>query len=902
ATNMTVIGQRLYFAQDDGKVGKELWVSDGTRAGTHLLKDIYPGSASSFLTRFVAFKGKLYFTATDGVHDYQLWMSDGTAAGTVPITNVSGGLFDNKLQVVGDKLLFFGPPPVGGTGEYVWRSDGTAADTAPVAPGGYPTTGSSEPYSSAVLGNVLLYPGGDSPYANYQLWRTDGTPAGTFRVSAFPTNTGGPNIGELTTAAGAVFFRASGIGGDELYKSDGTAAGTGLVKDIAGVSSHPEFLAEFKGKLYFGASDGAATGAEGEELWVSDGTNAGTYMFKAISPGQQGSFPRYFTQMGDVLYFQAFGPAGRELFRTDGTPDGTFQVKEIGVGSAQGDPSALTVVGSELFFSANDGTHGSELWETDGTGEGTRMVRDIWAGSNSSNPGGVALGDKLIFNAFEPNAGYAMWFAKDGPLADVGGPYAVAANQSMTLGGVADAGDGASIVSYEWDLDGDGIFGETGAAASRGDEVGATPTFSAAGLGAWTYPVSLRVTDSAGLASTASGGVAVTAAAGTTLPRVTGLSSRADADGTKVLLTFNQNVGDSLSPDDLSLVNLATPGAPPTIATTVAFDPNTHVATFDFAAPGGDGPLPDADYSLSLSAAGVYGDVGQNHLDGDADGTAGGDWAGSFSQLSGLTAEAGAAYTLTGPATAKVLNVTAGDITLTRDLSAGYPGVSLNVSGSATVYFAADQNFANVSLSGNGTISVGQPPPPPQSPGAGAAAGTPTPTPTPSPTPSGQPLVLTAQSAAFVRDGAYANTAFAFDPSLVVKKGPAGYTRETFLSFDVSQIGVIHSAKLRLFGRLNQSAGRGVAVNVYAAGGALPKGRLTWNHRPTAGAAAPASATVASIGGRWYEWDVGELLRAARAAGARTVTLALKGAAATNAAALFDGGRTGANGPRLILA
>ena len=53
-------------------------------------------------------------------------------------------------------------------------------------------------------------------------------------------------------------------------------------------------------------------------------------------------------------------------------------------------------------------------------------------------------------------------------------------------------------LTFEWDLDGDGIFGETGAAAGRGDETTANPTFSAAGLdGPGTFTVSLRVSDDA---------------------------------------------------------------------------------------------------------------------------------------------------------------------------------------------------------------------------------------------------------------------------------------------------------------------------------------------------------------------------------------------------------------------
>ncbi len=79
------------------------------------------------------------------------------------------------------------------------------------------------------------------------------------------------------------------------------------------------------------------------------------------------------------------------------------------------------------------------------------------------------------------------------PFAEAGGPYTVAEGGSVQLNGSASTGTG---LTYAWDLDGDGIYGETGAAATRGDETGATPTFLATGLdGPGTYTVSLRVTD-----------------------------------------------------------------------------------------------------------------------------------------------------------------------------------------------------------------------------------------------------------------------------------------------------------------------------------------------------------------------------------------------------------------------
>src|SRR5262249_45448931 len=82
---MTVVGGTLFFVADDGIHGDELWKSDGTEAGTVLVKDIQPGSGGSFYSwhNFVTVGGTLFFVAFDGIHGYELWTSDGTEAGTV---------------------------------------------------------------------------------------------------------------------------------------------------------------------------------------------------------------------------------------------------------------------------------------------------------------------------------------------------------------------------------------------------------------------------------------------------------------------------------------------------------------------------------------------------------------------------------------------------------------------------------------------------------------------------------------------------------------------------------------------------------------------------------------------------------------------------------------------------
>ena len=72
------------------------------------------------------------------------------------------------------------------------------------------------------------------------------------------------------------------------------------------------------------------------------------------------------------------------------------------------------------------------------------------------------------------------------PVADAGGPYTVAQGGNVALSGAASTG---STLMYAWDLDGDGIYGEAGAGALRGNETGVTPSFSAAGLDNGAYSV-----------------------------------------------------------------------------------------------------------------------------------------------------------------------------------------------------------------------------------------------------------------------------------------------------------------------------------------------------------------------------------------------------------------------------
>ena len=102
------VEKTLFFAWDEGTTGMELWKSDGTVAGTVLVKDIVPGPGRSDPGGFHAVGDTLYFTAyaTGG---QELWKSDGTAAGTMLVKDIwPGGLSSSpgSFERFGELLLF----------------------------------------------------------------------------------------------------------------------------------------------------------------------------------------------------------------------------------------------------------------------------------------------------------------------------------------------------------------------------------------------------------------------------------------------------------------------------------------------------------------------------------------------------------------------------------------------------------------------------------------------------------------------------------------------------------------------------------------------------------------------------------------------------------------------------
>ncbi|TLD70443.1 hypothetical protein FEM03_11990 [Phragmitibacter flavus] len=421
--DLCVIGSTTYFTAFSPATGRELWKSDGTEAGTVLVKDIAAGSMGANITALAAMNGILYFRADDGIHGTELWKSDGTEQGTLMLKDATPGAASSvidRLTPVGSTLYFtisesglLVTSPNGHVStpldQSLWKTDGTADGTVKVKDlnpyaHGYERFGDLTP-----AGNHLFFMHYTAAHGS-ELWKSDGTEQGTGMVKDIRPGTGGSVPSHLTVVGSTLYFSANdGSTGGELWKSDGTEQGTTLVKDFipGATSSNPTALTAFGDHLYLRATDST----HGAELWKSDGTALGTTLVKDISDGSASSSPYAFAVINGSLYFSASdGNLGVELWRTDGTAAGTMLVKDINPGPGNSSPSGLFPVGSTFYFTANDGIHGTELWKTDGTAAGTTMVKDIREGLTPSTIYYfTASGNILHFAVSDGVHGLELW-------------------------------------------------------------------------------------------------------------------------------------------------------------------------------------------------------------------------------------------------------------------------------------------------------------------------------------------------------------------------------------------------------------------------------------------------------------------------------------------------------------
>jgi ELWxxDGT repeat protein len=404
-TGFTRVGDKAFFVADDGLSGAEVWVTDGTPEGTRMVLDSIPGAQSGTPQHLTEYRGALYFVIRNADFRQEFWKTDGTPAGTMSLNAPASGSLENLKELNGS-LLF-----MGGIGEF-WKTDGTQAGTVR-----YETTDQlgvslvSGSESRPVLLNGALHVVAGTRGDGVELWRADGTANGTSLLkdinpgsaSSYPRNLRGASNSFYFTVPETPSQQPSGVS-TALWRSDGTGAGTTRVGLINETTSQPglDQLTTLGDAAVFVQH----VRGQRPSLWKTDGTAQG--MVRLYEPPPDAYLPLVeLTTVGSQVFFVTSGPTGRELWRTDGTPEGTREVKDIRPQSQTGleagtPPTALTAVDGLLYFAVNDGVSGEELWRSDGTAEGTVRVADLVPGGGSSNP-----------RAFTPFGGGLLVVARD---------------------------------------------------------------------------------------------------------------------------------------------------------------------------------------------------------------------------------------------------------------------------------------------------------------------------------------------------------------------------------------------------------------------------------------------------------------------------------------------------------
>ncbi len=322
------VGETLYFADSDSAHGEELWSTSPTQPPA-LVADIDPGPSSSAPHDFAEFNGALYFAAHNGSvpEENQLWEISGTTPQLVQSFSPSA------------------------------------------------TNGSYVSAETAQLGQSVLFVADDGVNGP-ELWITSGTAAGTSLVADVDPSA-------LVTLGSSAYFLTLTSSGSALWVTNGTAGGTSVVANLPqappSYGGSSQSLVAADGELYFVTTDGTA---HGEDLWESNGSPAGTGVVKdftipAAATGVANPGLANLTAAGSLLYFTANdGVHGDQLWVTTGTASGTQMMSDINSQGAGGDPSDLTAVGNDVYFVAYEADNNVALWVSNGTAAGTLGIKD----------------------------------------------------------------------------------------------------------------------------------------------------------------------------------------------------------------------------------------------------------------------------------------------------------------------------------------------------------------------------------------------------------------------------------------------------------------------------------------------------------------------------------------------
>jgi ELWxxDGT repeat protein len=402
---MTLLGSTSLFTAF-GPTGTELWVTNGTPAGTLLLVDIDGGNGSGVRSSLTLWQDRVYFAGRTSATGVEPWVSDGTPEGTEMLENIGpGSASSDPTQFVplADGYLYF--LTTNDEGFELWRTDGTPSGTNRRAYRDDGTTLGSSPMMVGLAGTQLLLRAKDG-FAGEELWRTTGG-GGLSRLANIAPDLGDGYPIYYVEASGRLYFSAEDAAGRELWTSDLTGTGTYRVEDLyPGPLGLTVPVLAWNGALY---SIGFSLD-EGQELRRVVDPTLGSTVVRDIVPGPGSSSPSIPVPIRERFVFEAYHPdSGRELWTSDGTELGTTLLEDIAPGSEGGLSYVFTVAELDgyLYFPASDGVHGLEVWRTDGTS--AEMVRDLYLGPSDSFPGGFVTFQDEVFFAAWTESGSELW-------------------------------------------------------------------------------------------------------------------------------------------------------------------------------------------------------------------------------------------------------------------------------------------------------------------------------------------------------------------------------------------------------------------------------------------------------------------------------------------------------------
>ena len=298
----------------------------------------------------------------------------------------------------------------------LWRTDGTPEGTylllelegGLMKPGGF-----TELNGAVYFSGIIFNEDGEKRRA---LFKTDGTEEGTVMVDVLPTctNHANNNIEQMIKVDDVLYWTY--LGGECILRSDGTAEGTWFYynpEDLLDILD----LVPAGNRFYFAATDMMFQSS----FYRADGTPLGVDVFpNSISP--RGDY----ASLGDKLIYTAKNPDNvnsNDLWVANDDDLSTFLLHDINTIEEGGRIGNLTPFNNMVYFTASQyledpmgnvtGT-GTELWATNGILGGTIQVKDIYPGPNSSQISNIiVVDDKMYFLARYSDQEYAL-FQSDG--------------------------------------------------------------------------------------------------------------------------------------------------------------------------------------------------------------------------------------------------------------------------------------------------------------------------------------------------------------------------------------------------------------------------------------------------------------------------------------------------------